>query len=1676
MFMRTSTFSARVVAKTSALLLCMLLIALSSGVAHAQPESAVLVPPAPPENPVMLENGLAGIGITLQKNLDELQNNLATLAALNTPQNQAALNSLGANYGNAPALGSDIGKAVASVNLSQFSGDASGFGQNINHLITYNLDRPQTPGSPQTQQRPDKPNAADLATLRSAHLMENADRMNQAVSVLNSDIVSLTRTYGNLVSLSSQPPTTLLAMPDLTPTLKTLGIVAGKDLQNLSKVGTSFQTLHDDFKELSKAGDVQPGVVPDHKVAGLIANIGQSMEGLTSDMSGMNDQLTFTLTGGHPEVTVNTDDSRLSPQIRKLVESTREKALKADAESAGEESHPSSATAGTRNGASPGGWNVNGDSGSSAGSGGSGGNGNSAVTGSGSGGVSGGAAPGGWNVNGDSGSNAGSGGSGGNGKTVTGGGNGGVAPGGWNVNGYSGSSGGSGGSGGGGGGSGGASPGPATGPKSSIVPLKPLALETMVASFTPASYGAWASVLTGPAGDENPVAASRAFTGIPLMAKPAPAEGSVMVAFDSTGLCAGASCGVCPVQSLPPYICTPIAGPAKYGLDWTSLAPVVPCQTGYFNPPNLAAGVVAVKPNRLLFNENCGDERYKNIKIVGPQKVISNASLNGAGPIVPAKTLGVANPLITSADQQNELLIDTTIGDTLAFKNSDGTQGAMPNKADRPNGMRHKDTEAIPLVNNYAWLWKENDGDQVILYRGTGNNTEAYIENTITQQAADSGLEATEDDMATTQGNDADIDVSYIRANKQCGLVAHDCPQPPAYGQYQYWIRLVRDACTNQYLLPMSLNPTFVFTDVWRNDQYPWNESICQPLILTPLTCMPDLYNHSAGGTWDNTCLQDKGESDADVYAQSDSGGGKNDMYDYRAWGYLEWAYLQVLESKYSPIPAGTNPNGPIPVSNAAAGMGTSASAHITPPDNGGSNYTLYGQDTTGGGNSPSTPPGFYIPGKGNSACNQGTDNSSSGCDCNGPGCPADATKGTFTGNLTTINQLAPRNYERIWDTTNPFTPRWDVKGGLTNPTVDRSYSSKTLFLAGGAVPIPDTGYTFIPPGTGLCNVRCAVVPVDILNFRYAEFNSCMTCRINQNTHCFWQEYWANFDDLTDRLDPLECAFGNACPCFDTSGNNLCFTAPNRLCTVSGPLAWAEAFLNVQTGTSPTCTEHAGAFAVVQGSNCKSTLQTAGYWPPCSTEFDDPYDASTTNGVKTEYTCEGLSTNNKDDCLKDANDYPDSAQHPSTVSKCCDDLAQAVAPINTLKIRSTKDWPQLADDNGNLAEGYKFSDYFPSGHMPYMRWWDTGYAARGNTKPDIPIPLGAYTIHTGIPSTAWPSDYDPFCWWGQYDAIVGVGTEDDSGGGNNQGLCRYGGSQGNGYLCMTESQPDALTSWFELKQYQSNAIRTFGMNCLPMHEKMWKWVGAEEGGLFLSGKHFDTEVPRVNDPTGTLGELKANRWPLRWRGYLSDSHTTTGCGTPQFGQFPGWDIDASHGCPSAITGLDNAQSGDIIYVLPSDTLAATGGLMPFIAVVGYANHPANTSSGCSGNTECSDSNAICSSFVDITDVNNGKYPDVCGNTDYAGMGQTRTIFREWLPTVDQDVIFGGGVSAVTNTDTCGDSHVVLPGNPKSPVNFSAGVSCIDPKMQTCLLDASGHSNWDAIHIYRPTLDERGTSR
>jgi len=852
---------------------------------------------------------------------------------------------------------------------------------------------------------------------------------------------------------------------------------------------------------------------------------------------------------------------------------------------------------------------------------------------------------------------------------------------------------------------------------------------------------------------------------------------------------------------------------------------------------------------------NCLDNRYKNIKMIGAMPPVTNPQL----PV--------------QIDQKGP---------------QDGTQGAMPHSA-----MKHKDTMAISLVAQYPWLYKETDGNQYVLYRGTGNNDYSDVDDPIPFKLSD------EDDSDTVQNyhqNDALVDTTDI--NKiQCKALNVKCQGGSTTGKgkytnYEYFIRFQYDGCANQYLLPMALNPDFIFFSSYAQHKYPWNESLCQPLVLTALPCVKDNVNPANKGK----CKPDKGESD-------------KKLYDYRAWGYLERAWKDVLASNYSP--SQTSNNNYIP-----AGGGGMLS-YTTP---------IKGFDTYG------TPFNYATPGNGD-------------------------VNAQYKGNLTTIVQLTQRPYERIWDTTHPYTPRWD----MTHST-DRDYSTKT-WLTG----IPGMGYT---PVISNCNVRCAAVPVDILTFRAPEFNACMGCRIDVNTSCFWTEVW--FQMLPPPIGP--------------------------------DLDYGTALSVVTAGTAPA-------------PICKTPLYQAGKWPPCSTAYDSPKD-------NVPPMCKA--------CVTLANDSSSSVS--TSVTKCCNDLAAALAPINTLKIRNRhKD--NTDDSKGNMPEGYSFKDYFGT-HMPYMRWWDTGMAAGG---------LG--TVNAGADKN---DNFDPNCDVGQYDTIVGQGIEGRS--------CRYGGGTGKGYSCVTNvALNDRLTSWYELKQVQSYALRDYGLNCIPMHEKVSKQLGTEDGALFQAGKHFNSMMHPDNDPKNSVFEYQPVPWPLRWRGFLSDQDNPND-------QFP--KFDGGGGSGGMISGgLDNAQTGDIIFLLPQDS---PKDVMPFIAVVTVAHHnTGNTKANCSGQGKCFDDNVTCTDRIQVVDVNNGKYPDACGETNYVGMGQTRTIYKEQLPNNILESLYQGGTNI---KDSCGDSYTVGTG---ATLNLTAAGNCKDPKYHACTFAANGGPGlWNTIKVYRPKKDQR----
>jgi hypothetical protein len=221
--------------------------------------------------------------------------------------------------------------------------------------------------------------------------------------------------------------------------------------------------------------------------------------------------------------------------------------------------------------------------------------------------------------------------------------------------------------------------------------------------------------------------------------------------------------------------------------------------------------------------------------------------------------------------------------------------------------------------------------------------------------------------------------------------------------------------------------------------------------------------------------------------------------------------------------------------------------------------------------------------------------------------------------------------------------------------------------------------------------------------------------------------------------------------------------------------------------------------------------------------------------------------------------------------------------------------------------------------------------------------------------------------------------------------------------------------------------------------------------------------------------------------------------------------------PFLPAGLDRAEVGDIVYLTHEDINYAlavtylnqilgwgdvssfTGSLPYTAAVIGTHNkwiaNDGSTQDPVALVTDCpaTEKNCFtkCEASVTIAEVNNGKFPDVCGNTDMYGHGQNRTIYKEWLPDTVLNVIFPIGTVI---EDTCGHQYTTknegYTGLTRKDTTVNNNVNwgkfntnygtCADTKMQVCTYADIGLGTtntdsvnlWDHFRIYRSLWDIR----
>ena len=389
----------------------------------------------------------------------------------------------------------------------------------------------------------------------------------------------------------------------------------------------------------------------------------------------------------------------------------------------------------------------------------------------------------------------------------------------------------------------------------------------------------------------------------------------------------------------------------------------------------------------------------------------------------------------------------------------------------------------------------------------------------------------------------------------------------------------------------------------------------------------------------------------------------------------------------------------------------------------------------------------------------------------------------------------------------------------------------------------------------------------------------------------------------------------------------------------------------------------------------------------------------------------------------------ESSKNDPPMAALCKDLRKPLAMINKLKMRyHNPDEPDTQVLTEGVPEGLTFKEYVGD-HMPYPRLWDTGTSIQKKfPKDDLNLQA--------------PDDTS-----GQYTAIVGVGREatpksmagTDAERKDERCLAGGWGSDVSfGGISIKKSDP--ITSWTELKLYQSRTYRDWGLACIGRYEKVYKigsteniilaQLGAEwshitvtkcpnkpdgskdiENCTFINYKDYIASGGAAANAINTTTHYSIDNYPLGWRGYISSKKEENRF--PNFG-----------GTPTLRTGLDTADLGDIILFPTGSGKEGDKPGLPKIAKVSQVYR-------CDGNKNC---------YIEVAEVDNGKYPDICGSTDHWGEVKTRRLYKPGK--MDADTV--AQLKRINST-----------------------INCEDTKLQNCEL-----STWDKVKFYRSIDDVR----
>lgn len=622
-------------------------------------------------------------------------------------------------------------------------------------------------------------------------------------------------------------------------------------------------------------------------------------------------------------------------------------------------------------------------------------------------------------------------------------------------------------------------------------------------------------------------------------------------------------------------------------------------------------------------------------------------------------------------------------------------------------------------------------------------------------------------------------------------------------------------------------------------------------------------------------------------------------------------------------------------------------------------------------------------------------------------------------------------NVEKIVEPSHPFSPRHDI--ALLN---DRDYSNMTSLKLPNPVPYKycgsseDTewGYNIYNVPNAMTGqekimapvVMCGIVPVDILNFRAAAFDTCIMQRINYNINQFLL-LWATTEvypgasvGLNNHMDGT----GWNPPCktryWETDSSVECPVKMSiqQCCRIITKDVVPANFLKLRT-----------CEGLRQSRIDNQSLQN--YFHNEMEHFfpnpDSPVDHinDDTFGI--------FRTDNEGTSVPL---YYESAQW-----KANDKLVNESACYNTepYEYRFSSFFLPFFDAFNGRFVGY---------HMPYMRWWDTGVSA-GNPRH------GGSFVNT----------------LGGFDVLIGVGREERSkqDGKDTKKLAMDEVGRSEADVSWLEaprgSEMGRVGGWSELKAHEMWTIRRSNLFCVGRYEKLFKPGGQEALVLSKAGSGY-TSVEGQQWP-----------WSLGWRGYISD----TSSNLPY-----GWGA-VNNG--SIGTGLDNALPGDIIsygingmpqlaYVTDIGGYAVQGSDDPISGDIQavFDKNIGKFRLGGPGGT------ILHPTRIYVVSWDQGKYPTSTGSTISWGMGPERTIYKKKVPTTYQQEICGFTLRLVTDSNPnetycrlniTNDNEL----DPGQCMQHNCQPSCVDSDYSACVLPGSSY-DWNNAGIWRPTWDVR----